>query len=79
MRTKALCELLPVVSLYTFNWTGENLDKVFKKQAGGIETMLLKSLNETPSGIFINGSVLIEALPCDSFTRHREGTNLTSI
>lgn len=60
MGTETLGELLTVVRLDTFNGARKGFDEMIQKQGRGMGTVFFKSLHETPSGILINGSVLIK-------------------
>lgn len=62
MGAETLGKFLPVVRLDTFNGAWKGLNEMFQKQGGGIGTVLFKSLHKTPSGILVNGSVLIEMI-----------------
>ena len=61
--TEPLRKFLPIVGLYTLNRAWESPDQMLKEQGRGIGTVFLKRFHKTPSGVFINGSVLIETLP----------------
>lgn len=67
-------KFLPIVGLNTFNGEWERLYQVFQKCCRGIGTVFFKSFHESPSGIFVNGSILVEMLPF-GFVYKADGRN----
>lgn len=62
VRAETLGELLPIVSLDTFDRAREGQDKMLQEQGGGIGAALFKYFHKAPSGVLVNDGVLIEAL-----------------
>lgn len=62
IRGKTFCKLLSVVCLHTLYGARKSFYQVLQKEHGGVGTVLLKSLYKAPTGVFVNGSVLIELL-----------------
>ena len=74
--TESLRKFLPIVGLYTLNRAWESPDQMLKEQGRGIGTVFLKRFHKTPSGVFINDSVLIETLPLCSVHKACRGHEL---
>lgn len=62
MCRKAIGEFCSIVCLDTFNGTGECLYQMLDKLCGRIGAVFFKGFYETPSGIFIDRSILKEPL-----------------
>ena len=65
LRSKAISEFRAVICLHALNRDRKCLNKVFQKLGRIVCIMLLKRLHKTPSGILVNGSILIEFLAND--------------
>lgn len=60
--SKTVGKFCPIVCLDAFDGAGEGFQQMLYEQGGGIGIMFLKSLHKAPSGVFINGCVLVELL-----------------
>lgn len=65
VRGEAVGKFSSIIGLDALNGAGEGFHKVLHKEGGRISALFLKSLNETPSGILINGGILEEMLSDD--------------
>ena len=61
-RCKPIRKFLPVISLYTFDRIRKYLYQMFGKYSRRISAVFFKSLNITPSGVFIDCCILIKFL-----------------
>ena len=64
-RGKAVGELRTVICLDTLNRAGKSFYQMFNKQGRGIGAVFLKGFHITPSGIFVDGSILEELFTDD--------------
>ena len=62
LRGEAVGKLRTVIRLDALNGERESFYHIIHKKGGTIGVVFLKSLHKTPSGIFINGSILEEML-----------------
>lgn len=56
--SEAVGEFSPIIGLDAFDRAGEGFYQMIQKHSGRISIVFFKSLNETPAGEFVDGSVL---------------------